>query len=677
VTSVPGDVVDHPALRVAVVSSPITARAARLLGELGCTVELADRAVVVEPVDVALLPSDDDEELGAAGRAARALAGVEVIVTAWGRGARADWPASDHVVAAAGGWSAQIGLPDGPPAAPPHEQAWALTAVAAAIAVLTYGRRRVDADASPRRSIEIAAVDVVAATLEVGALSWIHDRRVTGRPGRRHPLVAHELTPAVDGWIATGLGGNEAMWQRLRDWLVDSGIATLADRELDDPVVRRRRRDDVAAGIARFCATRRRIELADEAQSRRVPWAAVLERNEVAASPQLVARRFDLAAPRLPWITTLGPPRSLASGAESAGSTLLDGVVVLDLTWVLAGPFATRILADHGADVVKVESAHRPDPTRFAPMMHLGSGEPGHGETSGYFANHNRNKRSITLNLREDAGRDILQRLIAGADVVIDNFSAGTLSRWGLGPAALWELRPDLVVVEMSGMGQDGPWSSWVSYADAVSSLSGLTAATTDPAGEPMGVVFGLADLVAGYHGALAVVGALAERRRSGRGSYLDLAQLEAMAYNLWSAAPSADDGTTDTHVLAADEQWCALSADDDRLCSYRDLARELDADGLSARARADGFAAAVVADGKRLVTEDADVRAVPFYLRADHPFVGAPLVEADPIIVDGARPPIRRSAPLLGTDTDAVLSEIAKLRPDEIADARVEGVLE
>lgn len=688
----------NQSLRVAVVSSPVSARAARLLGGLGYSVESAGSVELVAanpPPDVVVVSSPADADLLAAP--------LSVVVTPWGRGERADWPASDHVVAAAGGWSGQIGMPDGPPTSPPNDQAWSLTAVATAIAVLTYGRPGTgESPTSQRRVVEIAAVDVVAATLEVAGLSWIHDARNVGRPGRRHPLVAHELAKASDGWIATGLGGNESMWQRLREWLVGEGITALDDDALDDPHVRADRRDEVAAAVAEFCATRPRLATADEAQRRRLPWAAVLTSDEVAASPQFAARGFDLAAPRVPWIITPGPPpdcggcageseRSERPGdraAKVSGAPAEDAVdaasvagernIVIDLTWVLAGPFGTRILADHGADVIKIESQHRPDPTRFAPIMHLGAGEPGHGETSGYFANHNRNKRSITLNLRTAEGQDVLRRLIAGADVVIDNFSAGTLQKWGLGPDQLWQLRDDLVIVEMSGTGQSGPWSRYVSYADAVSSLSGLTAATTDPEGEAMGVVFGLADLVAGYHGALAVVAALAERRRTGRGAYVDLAQLEAMAYNLWGFADVVDhrDDVEDTHLLAADEVWVAVSAPAERLADHRRRAAELAGDQLAAAIRAAGDAAAVVADGECLVTTDTAVREVPFYVTAEHPFVAAPLVEADPIIVDGARPPIRRSAPLLGADTDDVLATIAGMTDDEIAAARASGAL-
>src|SRR5262249_33428429 len=110
----------------------------------------------------------------------------------------------------------------------------------------------------------------------------------------------------------------------------------------------------------------------------------------------------------------------------------LDGIRVLDLTWVLAGPYATRLLADHGADVIKVESRHRPDPTRFARMLYLSRHPTVDPDRNGYFNNYNRAKRSVTLNLSVAAARNLLAQLVAHADVVIENFSPRVMAGWGL-----------------------------------------------------------------------------------------------------------------------------------------------------------------------------------------------------------------------------------------------------
>src|SRR5699024_2768993 len=134
------------------------------------------------------------------------------------------------------------------------------------------------------------------------------------------------------------------------------------------------------------------------------------------------------------------------------------GLRVLDLTWVLAGPYATRLLGEHGADVIKIESIHRGDPTRFSPGMRLRPGAT--FEDGAYFLNVNRDKRSVAVNLRTPEGVRIVRDLALRADIVIANFAPGVLERWGLDYASLKEQRPDIIVVSMSGLGQTGPWRS-------------------------------------------------------------------------------------------------------------------------------------------------------------------------------------------------------------------------
>lgn len=683
-------------------------------GELGATLRSADAALVGEQTGD--LPD----------RLHRRFPQLDVVcLTPWGRtGPHADRPATDHTIAAAGGWMGQIGFPGEAPLCPPGEQAWVLAGVAGALAVqlgaLRRERRRVGT------MFDVAALEVVAATLEVGALAWLHEGRTVPRPGRRHPLVPHQLLRARDGWIAAGLGGNDSMWERLRDWLAQEGEAGLLAAEFSDATSRLAARPAIFEVLARHCSTRGRIELWNEAQHRRLPWAAVLEPAEVTTSAQLSAREFfraekvddvgDVLTPGLPVRVTVNesaPRPSSAPASATAGigdAAALDGVRVLDLTWVLAGPFATRLLADHGAEVIKVESIHRPDPTRWSPAMHLGPGPMDDPETSGYFANHNRNKLSISLNLRRPEGLDVLRRLVASVDVIVDNYSAGTLARWGLDRDSLWRIRPDLIIAECSGMGQHGPWSHFVSYADGISALSGLTALTVDRRGEAVGVVFGLGDLVAGYHGALAVAAALRERVHTGRGAYLDLSQLEAVACNLAPLLAHRPDGslvgpepsaTLDIVVQCAnDDRWCAVSLPSDpterairlrrvtigRHCQgapdhrrgvtwLTKVALQSPPDELAEALSLVGIAAAVVADGRRLVEREPQLAARRFYLPVAHPVGGSYLVEGDPILVDGRRPPVRQYAPLLGQHTRDVLAGLGGYSADEIDRFASEGI--
>ena len=176
----------------------------------------------------------------------------------------------------------------------------------------------------------------------------------------------------------------------------------------------------------------------------------------------------------------------------------LTGLRVLDFTHVLAGPFATRILADMGADVVKINSAQRA----------VGTQDPKHP----YYLMWNRNKRALALNLTTDEGKTVARELCLQADVVIDNFSAGVLDRWGIGYKAIHEHNPQAIYVQMSGMGDGGPWSKFVTYAPTIHALAGLTHTTGVSGREDIGIGFSYNDHQAGLHGAVAVLAALEQR---------------------------------------------------------------------------------------------------------------------------------------------------------------------
>ncbi len=191
----------------------------------------------------------------------------------------------------------------------------------------------------------------------------------------------------------------------------------------------------------------------------------------------------------------------------------LDGIRVLDFTHVLAGPFATRILGDMGADVVKISTGER----------EVASADGAHP----YYLMWNRNKRSLALNMTNPEARPFARRLCEKADVVIDNFSVGVLDRWGLGYDEVAEANPGVIYIQMSGMGDGGPWSNYVTYAPTVHALAGLTHLTGVPGREDIGIGFSYNDHLSGLHGATAILAALEARRRSGRGQRIDVAQFE------------------------------------------------------------------------------------------------------------------------------------------------------
>ncbi len=198
----------------------------------------------------------------------------------------------------------------------------------------------------------------------------------------------------------------------------------------------------------------------------------------------------------------------------------LAGITILDLSRVLAGPFATMLLGDLGADVIKVERPGDGDDTR-----HWGPPFTAQGE-SAYYLCANRNKRSLTLNLDDPAGSDILRELVSHADVLVENFRAGAMERWGVGYAALRSVHPGLVYCAITGYGQTGPYRDRPGYDNVIEAQGGLMS-ITGPAGEdgePHKVGVAIADITAGLYAAMSILAALRHRDASGEGQYIDVA---------------------------------------------------------------------------------------------------------------------------------------------------------
>ena len=651
---------------------------------------------------------------------------AHVVLTPFGlTGPRRDWLADDAVAAAAGGMAWLGGRPDEAPTPPPQEQARHLAGTHAAIAGLlaVLARHRTGAG----QLADVSAQEAVAASLETGAISWIHARTVPGRTGGVYGHVAHRVFPTADGYVAGGYSGPDRMWGDLLAWMAETSEASdLTDDVWQDPVHRWRNRSHVDEVVTAWTRRRTTAEIAVEARRRALPWAEVADPGELLDNPQLRARAFPLQvaapegthvdvghpfeSPGRPRPVRLPAPRAVDRSAHwevrperaacpssvparmqkaPAAGGALAGLRVLDLTWVLAGPYVTRALADHGADIVKVESAHRQDPTRFAPSMRL---RPGAGpDESGYFLNFNRNKRSLALNLRTPEGPGLLRRLAAEVDVVVENFSPGTLAKWGLDWDNLRRVNPGAVLVSMAGVGATGPWRTAVTFADTLAAWSGLTQATAGPDGIPQGLTFGLGDIVA----ANAAVVAVLDRLLRGGGGYVDLSQLEAMAAHLGTAAlrvarpapppedrvgplvlraPGRDRWLAVGQVARADLAAATEAADPVRW--LEEYAAATDADRAAAHLQQHGIAAYPVRDGRELVDLDPQLAARGFYPVLAHPLAGQVQVEGVVHHLTDTPPCLRRPAPLLGEHTDELLVELLGLDPDEIARLREGGVL-
>ena len=296
--------------------------------------------------------------------------------------------------------------------------------------------------------------------------------------------------------------------------------------------------------MGRWVATKDVEALFHEAQSRHAPYGWVLPIEKVAENPQLKARDWyvpyqiddvEITSPgtpyrfsKTPW--QLKPYQSQAHPVSAVadqlgwqtrthqadtapGSKPLAGIKVLDFTHVLAGPFATRMLADMGADVIKINSSERAVTTQ----------DPHHP----YYLMWNRNKRALALKMSDDSAKALARQLADAADIVIDNFSVGVLDRWGIGYNEVSQTNPGVIYVQMSGMGDGGPWSKYVTYAPTIHALCGITATTGVPGREDIGIGFSYNDHQAGLHGAVAVLAALQARRTTGSGQRVDISQFE------------------------------------------------------------------------------------------------------------------------------------------------------
>jgi crotonobetainyl-CoA:carnitine CoA-transferase CaiB-like acyl-CoA transferase len=221
-------------------------------------------------------------------------------------------------------------------------------------------------------------------------------------------------------------------------------------------------------------------------------------------------------------------------GGIAQGATPLAGLRVLDLARVLAGPWAAQILADLGADVIKVESAQGDDTRTWGPPF---VDDAGGGQSAAYYHATNRNKRATILDFTTEAGQAAVRALAANADVLIENFKLGGLAKYGLDYASLSAINPRLVYCSITGFGQDGPYAARAGYDFVIQGLSGIMDLTGEPGGAPQKIGVAYADIMTGLYSTIAIQAALAERERSGLGQHIDMALLDVMVGTLANQA--------------------------------------------------------------------------------------------------------------------------------------------
>ena len=203
----------------------------------------------------------------------------------------------------------------------------------------------------------------------------------------------------------------------------------------------------------------------------------------------------------------------------------MEGITVLDLTRVLAGPFCTMILADMGADVIKIEQAGKGADERHMPPFHNGE--------SAYYMNLNRNKKGLTLNLKDERGKELFKKLVAKADVVMENYRPGTMDKLGLGYDVLKEINPGIIYAAVSGFGQTGPYAKRPGYDIISQAMSGLMSTTGWPGGQPTRSGTAMGDVLGGLSATIGILAALHNRTHTGRGQMVDVALVDSAVASL------------------------------------------------------------------------------------------------------------------------------------------------
>jgi len=399
----------------------------------------------------------------------------------------------------------------------------------------------------------------------------------------------------------------------------------------------------------------------------------------------------------------------------------LAGVNVLDLTWVMAGPAASRVLADYGATVIHVESTRRIDTARTMAPFLTGVAGP---ENSALFQSLNAGKYGVTLDLSSEQGREVARDLVRWADVVMESFSPKAMRAWGLDYGSLRAIKPELIMLSTCLMGQTGPLASFAGFGSLASAISGFHNLTGWPDRPPAGPFGAYTDTFAPRFTAAAVLAALEYRRRTGKGQYIDQSQAEASLHFLGPALldytangrvverlgnrdpamaphgvyPTSEEERWVAIAVAGDVQWetlcdlmgCSELTIDGRFATAADRLRhqdELDdivaswTRGRAAREiesllQARGVAATAVQNSRDLY-EDEQLRHRGLLVEVEHEVHGTIPVEGARFRLSATPARIERSAPTFGRDNHFVLYEVLGYSEERIAGLVAAGALE
>jgi formyl-CoA transferase len=403
------------------------------------------------------------------------------------------------------------------------------------------------------------------------------------------------------------------------------------------------------------------------------------------------------------------------SRMDSDPKLLLEGVRVLDLSRVLAGPYCTMMLADLGADIIKIEAPGSGDDTR-----HWGPPFAQGGE-SAYFLCVNRNKRSMTLNLKSDQGIHILKKLIEQSDVLVENFRVDTLEKWGLGYDELQRLRPGLIYCSITGYGYSGPYRNLPGYDFIIQAQGGVMSITGPEEGEPYKVGVAIADITAGLYACNAILAALFDHQRGGRGQRIDISLLDSQiawlanvgSNYLISGEKPVRYGNAHPNIvpyqtfkardgyfavgIGNDGQWRQFCEQAGRMDWAKDLRFKTNADRVENRDQLipmldDLFIQANIAHWLSIleaagvpcgsinsidqVMNDPQVKAREMVIQVPHPTAGNIRMVASPLKIPTAPVRVRLPPPLLGEHTEQLLHDLLGLDGEAVEALRAGQVI-
>nr|WP_298728183.1 CoA transferase [uncultured Steroidobacter sp.] len=647
---------------------------------------------------------------------------IHVSVTTFGsHGPRAEWTGGELIASAMGGTLRVTGDPDRPPVKEALDACWfhadmvaAAGAMAALVELASTGRGQ---------HVDISVQEVAFSRNVNGVLVWQFDRRKLHRVGgalNYGRATVRCIWPLADGFcfhtLMTGRFGAPAN-QALSDWIDAVAMPnplrgvdwTRYNRSTLDPAVRH----EWERAIEAFFATRTREEISTEGRRRGINATVVAEPSDVLADPHLQARDFWTAGvpgehkpARFVAITAASQPaRSTARVVGRPGP--LSGLRVLDFSWALVGSITTKVLGDLGCDVIKVETRSRPCLSRIDVQVNASRADS--FDDKPWFAHLNTSKRSLALDLKLPASREVLDPLLGWADIVVENFSPGTMAKLGLDYASLQKRNPGVIMVSGSVFGQTGPLAESWGVDGTGAALSGRTFLTGWPDRNPVipgAVPYG--DVIVPYVMAAATAAAVEHRRRTGRGCHIDAAMYEICVQQMYDAIIDATRGNRPerrgnddpkifhqgVYAAAGEDQWIAITlpsrADWERLCTVAGLdtnraphdaepalnawSRQHAAHALMEHLQAAGIAAGVVQDIEDLIERDPQIAARNALLNLQHPLLGT---------FGHVRTPIRFSAsvtapyraPSIGEHSLAIAKDLCGLSASRIEELERLGV--